>query len=64
MAGESKDVEYVYANNGPAWSYLATNINISLLGIIADSLLVRMLILYLFLSLNIFADMEMLQRLE
>ena len=49
MAGEPKDVEYIYANDGPAWSYLATNINISLLGIIADSLLVRMRFLYFFL---------------
>ena len=49
MAGEPNDVEYIYANDGPAWSYLATNINISLLGIIADSLLVRMRFLYFFL---------------
>ena len=40
MAGQPKDVAYTYANAGPIWSYLVTNINGSLLATIADSLLV------------------------
>ena len=47
MAGQSKSVEYSYANVGPVWSYLATNINAVLVGGIADSLLVREFALYL-----------------
>ncbi len=39
-SGEPKLAAYLYANVGPSWSYLATNINAFLLAIIADSLLV------------------------
>ena len=41
MAGQPKDVVFTYADAGPIWSYLVTNINGSLLATIADSLLVR-----------------------
>ncbi len=41
MAGESKYDAYIYANAGPVWSYLITNINAIALSFIADSLLVR-----------------------
>ncbi len=40
MAGQTRSVAYDYANVGPIWSYLVTNINGSLLATIADSLLV------------------------
>ncbi len=40
MAGQPKIIAYAYANEGPIWSYLVTNINATLLAAIADSLLV------------------------
>ncbi len=40
MAGQSKYEAYIYADIGPIWSYLVTNINATLLAFIADSLLV------------------------
>ncbi len=46
-SGEPKLAAYLYANVGPSWSYLATNINAFLLAFIADSLLVSIHILNL-----------------
>lgn len=48
MAGQSESVVYTYANVGPIWSYLVTNINGSLLATVADSLLVRIFTLWSF----------------
>ena len=50
MTGQQKAVVYTYAIVGPSWSHLVTNINVTLLGTIADSLLVRTLALWLFLT--------------
>ncbi len=55
MAGQSKSAEYDYANIGPIWSYLVTNINAALLATTADTLLVSEGVLTL-LSDHDFAD--------
>ena len=65
MAGQSKSAEYDYANVGPIWSYLVTNINAALLATTADSLLVRAHLHYPIIILPIIStDMEVLSLME
>ena len=40
LTGSSSQVAYLYANAGPNWMYLISNINASLIATVADSLLV------------------------
>ncbi|KJA23653.1 hypothetical protein HYPSUDRAFT_201099 [Hypholoma sublateritium FD-334 SS-4] len=40
LSGQSSDAAYLFANTGPSWIYLITNINAFLLATIADSLLI------------------------
>lgn len=47
LYGQSSNTAYLYANTGPSWLYLVSNINAFLLATIADSLLVRILTLQL-----------------
>lgn len=47
LTGQSSQAAYIYASTGGSWFYLVSNINGSLLGTIADSLLVRFLTLQL-----------------